>query len=109
METPLYVYGSDKEKMMQLARENPELEGLLSASLELHKVQVVWAVRNEMARTVEDVLARRTRCLLLDARESMRVAADVAQLMALEMGKDKQWEDEQVKDFVAVAKQYILN
>ena len=106
---PLYVYGSDKEKMMLLARENPELEGLLSASLDLYKVQVVWAVRHEMARTVEDVLARRTRCLLLDARESMRVAADVAQLMALEMGKDRQWEDEQVKNFVSVAKQYILN
>ena len=109
MATPLYVYGSDKEKMMLLAQEKPELEGLISASLELHKVQVVWAVRHEMARTVEDVLARRTRCLLLDARESIRVAADVAQLMAHEMGKDKQWEDDQVKNFVTVAKQYILN
>jgi len=81
---------------------------LLSSSLGIMKAQVVWAVRHEMARTVEDVLARRVRCQLLDAKESIKMAPKVASAMAVELGKDKAWEEQQVADYVKVTLNYIL-
>jgi len=106
---PLYVYGTDKEKILELARVEPELGEALSQSLGIIKAQVVWAVRNEMARNVEDFLARRTRSLLLDARESMRIAPAVAAIMARELNRDKSWEREQVENYLAIAQNYILS
>lgn len=106
---PLYVYGSDREELIRL---NESLNGSapkLSESLNLYKAQVIWAVRYEMAWTVEDVLARRTRSLLLDARESMRIAPQVASIMAQELGKDKDWEKQQVESYMSVAQNYILS
>lgn len=104
---PLYFYGSDEEDILEIAK----LDGMnesLSSYLEVIKAQVVWAVRNEMARSVEDFLARRTRCQLLDARESIKMAPKVAEIMAAELGKDKVWEEEQVKDYGKVTSNYIL-
>jgi glycerol-3-phosphate dehydrogenase len=72
------------------------------------KAEVIWAVRNEMAITVEDVLARRTRLLFLDAKAAYAVAPVVANLMAAEMHKDEQWITEQIKSFEEVADNYIL-
>ena len=70
--------------------------------------EVLWAVREEMAQTVEDVLARRVRLLFVDAREAQNVARRVAEVMAEEMGKDKTWIDEQVESFVNVSNNYIV-
>ena len=74
---PFYFYGSDAERIPGLDNGN-----LLSQELNIHAAQVEWAVNQEMARTVEDVLSRRTRALLLDARESRRIAPEVARIMA---------------------------
>ncbi len=63
---PLYFYGSDSTKVKALM--NGHSNQWLSKSLQIHEAQVIWAVQNEMARTVEDVLSRRTRALLLDAK-----------------------------------------
>ncbi|MFW5707317.1 MAG: FAD-dependent oxidoreductase [Bacteroidota bacterium] len=104
---PMYVYGSDKEKILMLARSEKEWEGLISEPLQLMKAQVVWAVREEMARTLEDVLSRRIRCLFLNAPETMRIAPEVASIIARELGKDKAWEEQQVKEFIAVANNYV--
>ena len=104
----LYFYGTDEEKIRSLGKKQPHLGKYLSKDLGVLKAQVVWAVRNEMARTVEDMLARRTRCLLLDARESMRMAPEVASLMASELGYDSQWEKDQVEAYNKLAKGYIL-
>ncbi len=71
-------------------------------------VQVVWAVRHEMARTVEDVLSRRTRTLLLDARASINMAPKVAELMADELGRDAAWQREQVETYTALARGYLI-
>ena len=71
-------------------------------------MQVTWAVKNEMARTVDDVLSRRTRALLLDAAESVRIAPEVAAIMAAELNKDQDWIDDQVKKYKDLADQYIL-
>jgi glycerol-3-phosphate dehydrogenase len=80
----------------------------ISESLGIHKAQVKWAIIHEMARTVEDVLARRTRALLLDAKESMRISPRVAQVMAEELRKDQEWIERQVKDYASLVKNYIL-
>ena len=106
---PLYFYGSDSGKIRALAKENKELGEYLSKDLEIVKAQVVWAARYEMARTVEDVLSRRTRALLLDARESARMAPEVAQLLAKELGFDSNWEADQVEKYQALALKYVLN
>ena len=61
-----------------------------------------------MARNVEDFLARRTRCQLLDAKESIRIAPQVAEIMAKELGKDQEWQTKQVADYIEVTSNYIL-
>jgi glycerol-3-phosphate dehydrogenase len=76
--------------------------------LKIHKVQVRWAVEHEMARTVEDVLSRRTRALLLDAKESIRICPQVAKLMAEALGKDEVWIENEIKQYTKLAKQYLL-
>jgi len=105
---PLYVYGSDQEKLLQLAKSEG-LEDYLSEHLKIIKAQVIWGARYEMARTVEDILARRTRALFLDAKESVRIAPQVAQLLAKEFGYNKEWEKDQITNFNNTAKNYILN
>lgn len=106
-QNPLYFYGSDEEKLLKFSKEE-KLEGVLSKSLEFIEGQVIWAIRNEMARTVEDFLARRTRCQILDARESLRMAPRVAELMAKELGKDIAWQKNQVADYQEVTSNFIL-
>lgn len=105
---PLYFYGSDEKNILELAKSE-SLGGYLSEKLKIIKAQVIWGVRNEMARTVEDILARRTRALFLDAKESVRIAPQVAQLLANELGQDKKWEETQIYKFNSIAKNYILN
>ena len=87
-------------------RAEPALAEPLDAALPYTGAEVVWAARHEMARTVEDVLARRTRALFLNARAAMRMAPRVAGLMAHELGRDGAWEAEQVASFAAVAQHY---
>lgn len=105
---PMAVYGLDKENVIALEDDRPELEGLLSESLQIRKSQVAWAVREEMALTVEDVLARRTRALFLDARESIRLAPIVAGIMARELGYNQEWVANQVRSFTELASNYYL-
>jgi glycerol-3-phosphate dehydrogenase len=101
---PLYFYGSDAAAVKALANNNHPI----SKSLQIYESQVIWAVRAEMARTVEDVLSRRTRALLLDARESIRMAPAVAAIMAREMQKDAAWTDAQVAAYTKLAEGYLL-
>jgi len=103
----LYVYGSDREELLALVKENPEWGKKLHNKLDYTGAEVIWAVRNEMARTVEDVLARRVRALFLDARASVDMAPKVAGLMAKELNRDEQWIDNQVNDFSMIAGGYL--
>ncbi len=106
---PSRVYGSDLPEVMKLAQADPELGQLLHKRLPYLGAEVVWAARVEMARTVEDVLARRTRALLLDARASIEAAPFVAHLLARELGRDEAWEKEQVRQYTELAQIYLLN
>ena len=105
---PLYWYGSDREHLDKLIAEDPVLGAVVSDRVQLIKAQVVWAVRQEMARTLEDCLSRRIRALQLDARECIRIAPEVAALMAAELGKDKAWENAQVESFTQLAGMHLL-
>jgi len=104
---PWSVYGSNRGKLEKLLSEDPKYKELLNSRLPYFKGEVIWAVREEMARTVEDVLSRRTRSLLIDAKIASAVAPEVASLIAKERGKPKSWEDEQVKTFKELAKSYM--
>ena len=103
----LNIYGSDAAHILAIAQERPELARNLHAAFPYIGAEVVWAVRNEMARTVEDVLARRLRVLFLNARVAMEMAPEVARLMAAEMKTDRSWQEAQVKDFSRLATQYL--
>lgn len=105
---PLHFYGSDQESIVQLAKSE-NLNGYLSEKLKIIKAQVIWAVRYEMARTIEDVLARRTRALFLDAEESTRIAPQVAQLLAKELGQNELWIKEQIIKFNKLAENYRIS
>lgn len=100
------VYGSDLPALRALGAENPALNALLHPAFEIRLAEVVWAVRHEMARRLEDVLARRTRALFLDARASIAAAPAVARLMAAELARDAQWEREQIIAYSRLAEQY---
>jgi glycerol-3-phosphate dehydrogenase len=104
----LEIYGSDASGVRALAGERPELNQRLHPAFPHIKAEVVWAVHREMARTVEDVLARRLRILFLNARAAMDMAPEVAGLMASELGFDQHWQQRQVKDFLLVAGRYLL-
>ncbi|RLD67428.1 MAG: FAD-dependent oxidoreductase [Bacteroidetes bacterium] len=106
---PLYWYGSDREQIDKLIGEDPGMSTMISERVQLIKAQVVWAVREEMARTLEDCLSRRIRALQLDARECIRIAPEVAAIMAFELGKDKAWESEQVEAFTRLSTLHLLN
>jgi glycerol-3-phosphate dehydrogenase len=89
--------------------ENPESAagGLLDARLRYSEDDVLRAVRNEMARTVGDVLARRTRALFLDVRASIEMAPRVAGSLAAELGRGSGWQTEQVAAYRALAGTYL--
>lgn len=107
-ESPFYYYGSDEEEILALVKQNKEYGKLISKELHIIKAQVVWSVRHEMARTVEDFLARRSRALLLNARESLRMAPVVAEIMATELNRDKSWIEKQLAEYAIIAGNYIL-
>jgi glycerol-3-phosphate dehydrogenase len=102
------VYGVDAAAVSQVSEEQPEWKEPLHTRLPYRACEVVWAIRQEMARTVEDVLARRTRALLLDARASAEAAPGVARLLAAELGKDAEWERRQVEAYRELARGYWL-
>lgn len=102
------VYGSDLPALHALSGSDPELEEPLHARLPYRKREVIWAARQEMARTVEDVLARRTRALFLDARAAIEAAPAVAGLLARELKRSDAWRDEQAQAFTELAKGYLF-
>lgn len=104
----LFVYGTDKDALLQLINENPGWGEPLHPKLEYAQAEVIWAVRHEMARTVEDVLARRVRALFLDARTAIEMAPTVARLMAGELKQGDDWIKNQVAVFNDIAGKYLL-
>jgi glycerol-3-phosphate dehydrogenase len=104
----LNVYGSDRQAVCRLQEENPLYSKRIHPQHVYSVAEIIWAVRQEMAQTVEDVLARRIRLLFLDARAAIDCAPLVAEIMAAEMGYDKEWISRQTDEFTSLAKQYLL-
>lgn len=104
----LYIYGSDRDALQAMISAQPELGKPISDKYAYTLAEVLWAVREEMAQDVEDVLARRVRLLFIDAREAIKVAPAVAQIIAAERDKDQAWIDEQVRSFTLLAQNYLM-
>ena len=102
------VYGADLPGLEALSNEDASLDTLLHPRLPFKLREVVWAARYEMARTVEDVLARRTRALFLDARAAIEVAPVVAQLLGKELQRSEAWVAEDLRAFQQMAQSYLL-
>ena len=103
-----YVYGTDAEKISAISAHDKSACEKIHPKYNFTKAQVIFAVRNELAQTVEDVLARRVRLMFLDARAAKESAPVVAEIIANELGKDEQWKENQIKEFCELADGYIL-
>lgn len=102
------VYGSDLKKIQQLAATEEDAGNLIDKEWTITRAEVIWSVRYEMARTIEDILSRRFRVLFLDAAAAIRMTPVVGNIMKKELGKDESWEEEQIDDFSRLAEGYLL-
>ncbi len=103
----LKIYDADAKEIEKLIVENPLLAEKLHEDLPYRKAEIVFAARSEMARTVEDVLARRTRALFVNAKIAVEIAPRIAEIMAGELGKDKTWIAAQIQNFNQTAENYL--
>jgi len=101
------AYGSDAELIQAMINERPELSKSIHPKYDYCHAELEFSVRNEMAMTVEDILARRSRLLFVDARAAIEAAPIVAQVMARLLKEDQHWEEEQVSTFLALANGYL--
>lgn len=108
LHTEWIEYGDVADDVRRFCRSEPHLVERLDDALPFRAGQVVWAVRREMAQSVEDILARRLRALFLDATAALRAAPKVAKLAAAELGRDESWANRQLEDFRRVAKNYLI-
>lgn len=99
-------YGQDKQEIQKIIKENPALGAKILEPWPYLQAEVVWALRDEMARNLEDILARRLRVLFIDAKAAIKMAPKVASLMAREFAKEETWEKTQVENFIKVASSY---
>ncbi|PQB03934.1 glycerol-3-phosphate dehydrogenase/oxidase [Aureitalea marina] len=104
----LRVYGQDAFSIQEMEKAEPESAQRLHPYYPYTKAQLIWAVNREMARTVEDFLARRIRLLFLDAEAAIQAAPLVSQIMAQQLNKEQDWVEQQLRDFTKLAKGYQL-
>lgn len=103
----LSVYGSDASLINKIFEEKSDYNQYIHPEKKSRVGEIIWAVRHEMARTVEDFLSRRTRHLLLDAKTSIEMAPVVAEYMAKELKKGKSWKKSQIAEYEKIAQNYI--
>ncbi|PSL01994.1 glycerol-3-phosphate dehydrogenase/oxidase [Cecembia rubra] len=101
-------YGANASLIQEWIKDKPELGQKLHPAYPFTMAEVVWSTRKEMAMKVEDILSRRIRILLLDARAAIEMAPKVAGLMAQELKKDEKWKEAELEDFKKLANKYIL-
>lgn len=100
-------YGSDAEILHDMISQHPQWAEKLHPNYDYCLAEIVFSVENEMAMTVEDILARRSRLLLLDAQAAVEAAPKVAQLMRNLLAESEQWEEEQLTSFLNLASGYL--
>ena len=99
----LAEYGTDSVAILKI-----EAPTAIDPALPYTAAMVVYAVRHELARTIEDVLSRRTRSLLLNAQATLRAAPAVAAIMAQELGRDTEWQQQQLAAFNVLVHAHYL-
>ncbi len=105
--TEIDAYGSDSRRIEALIAAEPELADYIDRRLDLQKAEVVWFARDEMARTVDDVLSRRCRALILDAAAAIDAAPAVAAILARELGWSEEREQAEIEAFNGIARGYL--
>lgn len=103
---PLHVYGAEREILVAQGPKNQNVS--ISNKFYLSINQILYSIRHEMAITLEDIIARRARCLFLDAKETLRLLPEIAQIMAQELSRDEQWVAQELKKTEQLVKNYIL-
>ncbi|MGA0031364.1 MAG: glycerol-3-phosphate dehydrogenase/oxidase [Flavobacteriaceae bacterium] len=103
---PMHVYGTDAEKIRELSKDGNES---LSKAFYISPNTIQWACKEEMAITLEDMLARRSRALFLNSKETLKIAPEVAKIMAKHLKKKQDWVDDQLKAFTEVAQHYLIS
>lgn len=104
----MYVYGSDMAEIEKLKGQDSMMAKKIHPDYNYTVAEVVWAVREEMARSIEDVLSRRVRLLVIDARAAIAAAPQVAQVMAVELGFGEEWIKKQLQSFYILAENFII-
>jgi glycerol-3-phosphate dehydrogenase len=107
-ENHLYIYGTDILEILKLQENEPELKEKLHPNYEYTMAEVAWAIRHEMARTIDDILARRVRLLFLDARAAIESSEKAGELLAKELGYDTIWKQNQITAFKNLANGFLL-
>jgi glycerol-3-phosphate dehydrogenase len=103
----LHIYGHGLTEIESMIIENPALGIPMNPRLPYTRAEIIWICRNEMPLNLEDILARRTRALFLNARASSEIAPVVASIMAHELGYDLLWQENQVKSYNQLINNYI--
>ena len=106
-ENPLHMYGCFSKELLTIDSSNGNSS--LGKNFYLSANQILWGIREEMAIRLEDILARRSRCLFIDAKETIEVAPKVAKIMAEELGHNQHWIDKELRKFKQAAEKYIMN
>lgn len=104
---PLRVYGSNADNIREMIKQNPELGNKIHPSFPFTKAEIIWICRNEMPCKLEDILARRTRALILDAGASEKMAPEVVEIMAEEFGYNDEWKQNQLFDYHFLLENYL--
>jgi glycerol-3-phosphate dehydrogenase len=103
----LRIYGDNSVDIEKLISENPESGSPIDPRLPYTNAEILWICRNEMPVSIEDILARRTRSLFLNARASKDIASGVADIMANEFGYDQKWKEEQLEAYGRLVENYL--
>ena len=102
----MHIYGTDAEKIRELDKNGNES---LSKAFYISPNIIQWACEEEMAITLEDMLARRSRALFLNSKATLQIAPEVAKIMAKHLKKKQDWIDDQIESFTAVAQNYLID
>ena len=104
----LWYYGTDAIELQNFTNTHASFKQLIHPKYSFTTGQVIWAIQHEMARNIEDILARRLRLLFLDAKAAIECSEIVGEILKKELHKDLTWKDNQVAEFKALANNYIL-
>jgi glycerol-3-phosphate dehydrogenase len=103
----LNIYGKGANEILRMIDDNPALGKQVHENFSYTIAEIIWICHNEMPVNVEDIIARRTRALLLDARSSREMAPYVARIMARELGYNEEWQKNQVESYNRLTNNYI--